>query len=208
MSEAKPASSGAVKETSLWVAMMPLLILFVCAVALYGFSADGAGGALEYWQTFVWVVAAASIIYGWGQAYAAGTWRLVNLVLQVLVWGALFVLLDLLEKHGLTTGLDATKQSVLLIYLLGFTTLIVSLLMSRTLFFFAVFVIFCGYLIAIPTNNPTLIAIGDYLGVADAASKPFMMTIGMAVTACIASLFLLLNLRGAILARRAADARD
>jgi hypothetical protein len=208
VSEAKPASSGPVKETSLWVAMMPLLILFVGAVVLYGFSADGASGALQYWQTFVWVVAAASIIYGWGQAYASGTWRLINLFLQVVIWAALLVLLDLVEKHGLTTGLDATKQSVLLIYLLGFTTLIVSLLMSRTMFFVAVFIVFCGYLIAIPTDNPTLIAIGGYLGIEDAPSKPFMMTVGMAVVGCIASLFLLLNLRGAILARRAADARD
>jgi hypothetical protein len=207
VSEAKSASSGGVKQTSLWVAMMPLLILFVGAVILYGFSADGATGALGYWEIFIWVVAAASLIYGWGQAYAAGASRLINLILQVLVWGALIVLLDLLERHGLIAGLDATKQSIMLIYLLGFTTLIVSLLMSRTLFFFAIFVVFCGYLLAIPTNNPTLVALGNYLGIADAASKPFMMTVGMAVVACIASLFVLLNLRGAILSRRAAQAR-
>jgi hypothetical protein len=207
VSEAKSASSGGVKQTPLLVAMMPLLILFVCAVVLYGLSADGATGALGYWEIFVWVVAAASIIYGWAQAYAAGTSRVISLILQVLVWGALFVLLDLLEKHGLVTGLDEAKQGIMLIYLLGFTTLIVSLLMNRTLFFFAIFVVFCGYLLAVPTNNPTLIAVGDYLGIADAASKPFMMSVGMAVVACIASLFVLLNLRGAILARRAAQAR-
>jgi hypothetical protein len=208
VSEANSASSGGVEQTPLLVAVMPLLILFVCAVVLYGLSADGAAGALGYWEIFIWVVAAASIIYGWGQAYAAGNSRVVSLILQVVIWGALFLLLLLLEKHGLVTGLDASKQGVMLIYLLGFTTLIVSLLMSRTLFFFAIFVVFCGYLLAIPTDNPTLAAIGNYLGIADAASKPFIMTVGMAVVACIASLFVLLHLRGAILSRRAAAARD
>jgi uncharacterized protein (DUF697 family) len=74
--------------------------------------------------------------------------------------------------------------------------------MDFKLFFFSLFLVFCAYLLAAPADNAMLAYIGDTFGIDGAQSKALSISIGVAVVGFIASTFVLLSMRGALLTKR------
>ncbi|KAA6184350.1 hypothetical protein F2Q65_12790 [Thiohalocapsa marina] len=184
---------------------VPLFILFAAAFVLFWLSHKNIGATFRYWEIFVPVVAVVSLFSGWGQAYVGGNSRLWYLIKQIVHWGALIGLLYILNSQGIRALMSDQQYTAVILYLLAFASLLAAMHVDFKLFFFAIFMVFCAYLIAVPANNPTLVGLGELMGIADAQNKPVLMTTIAAGSGFVASLFVLLFLRGAIMSKRASE---
>lgn len=188
-----------------YIAVMPMLILFSFAAWLF-WSAESSG-ATGRWEGFIYVVAVISLFSGWSQAYLDGTPRLWYLIKQAIHWGGLILLVYMINTQGLRELMSDQQYTSVLLYLLAFATLLAAIHMDLKLFFFSLFLVFCAYLIAVPEANPALIALGNATGIEDAADKPVDVALIMAGVGFVASLFVLLMMRGALMSKRVADKR-
>jgi hypothetical protein len=202
-----PAKRSDINQSPMLLTVLPSLILFVAATILFWLSKDDMAGSSRYWELFVPVVAVLSLISGWGQAYLADNARLLYAVKQIIHWAALIGLLYIINSQGIRDLLTEQQYTAAIIYLLAFTTLLAAIHVDVKLLFFAVFLVFCAFLIAVPADNPTLISIGNTFGIADAQDKAVVITSGVAVIGFIASLFILVMMRGAITTKRIAAKR-
>lgn len=212
MSEAKPAPAEAqekpsVRKNSLTLAILPLLILFAASVVLFWLSKEGKSFPLLTWENLVYLVAFFSLVSGFGQAFLRGETWMWYIIKQVIHWGGLLAVLYVINTQGFADSLSETQYTALVLYLLAFTTLLAAIHMDFKLLFFSIFLVFCAFLIAVPADNPSLIAIGQTFGVADPQNKPFEITLGVAVAGFIASLFVLFMMRGAVTSKRIAAKR-
>jgi ABC-type antimicrobial peptide transport system permease subunit len=99
------------------------------------------------------------------------------------------------------------QYTALMIYLLSLGTLLAAVQMDIKLIFFSVFLAFCAFLIAVPADNPTLIAVGNTLGISEPQAKPVLVSSAVAVAGFVASLFVVFIMRGALIAKRASKKR-
>jgi hypothetical protein len=203
-----PAKRKRSQGPSFIVAMLPLLVLFVGATTLFWMTKTNGTEVYRYWEYFIPVVALLSLMSGWGQSYLSGELRIWYLIKQVLHWGGLVAVLYLLNTQGFRGLLDDGQYSTLVLYLLAFTTLLAAIHMDLKLLFFAGFLVFCGYLMAVPADNPALTFIGDSFGIAEAQAKSMEITIGVAIVGFIASLFILTMMRGALMTKRIGAKRN
>lgn len=195
-------SKSAAKQSPLMLALLPLVILYVCAVVLVALSREDLGGTLSYWEFFIPIVAVISLISGWGNAYVRGQWSLFYLIRQILSWGLFVGMLWLLQEQGVPEALGDQKTTLTLVFLLALVSVLVGMQLDWKLFVFGVFLAICAYLLADPAHVAMLTPIGDRVGIEDAQSKPLTMIIGMGTVAFVISLFILLSMRGAIMAKR------
>ena len=205
---AVPASTAAKSnQVPLLVAILPLLVLFISAFVLFWLSKQDMSGTFRYWEIFVPVVAVISLISGWGQAYLNDNPRLWYLLKQIVSWGALIALLYVLNSQGIRAAISDQQYTAVILYLLAFASLLVAIHLDIKLLVFAVFLVFCAFLIAVPENNPTLLAMGNRFGIADAPTKPVMMTAIVAGVGFVISFIVLVMMRGALLTKRIAAKR-
>ncbi|WPL16687.1 hypothetical protein Thiowin_01656 [Thiorhodovibrio winogradskyi] len=206
-SEASTGSSSGKSKggNSMLLGMTPLLVLFGAVVLLYSLTRGGFSEAFQYWEFFIPVIALYSLGSGWGQAYLNNNSRLWYLIRQGIHWGALIGLVYLLNTQGIRELMNDQQYTILLVYLIAFATLLAAIQMDIKMVFFAAFLVFCAFLIAVPENNPALIKLGETFGVADAQTKPFMMTVWVAVAGFVGTLFFRTSMRGAISAKRVAS---
>jgi hypothetical protein len=189
------------------MALLPLFVLFVGTVVLFWLSQEDIGSTFKYWEIFVPVVALISLMSGWTQAYVGSRNRGWYLLRQAIHWGALIGLLYVLNTEGFRQLMNDQQYTALLIYLLAFGTLLAAVQMDIKLIFFSVFLVFCGYLIAVPAGNPTLIGVGNIMGIAEPETKPLLVTGALAGIGFFASLFIVLVMRGAVIAKNASKKR-
>jgi hypothetical protein len=189
-------------QPAMLFAVLPSLILFAVATILFWLSKEDMAGNSRYWEIFVPVVAALSLVSGWGQSYLSGNVRLWYVVKQVIHWGALLILLYIINTQGIRELMSDQQYTATILYLLAFTTLLAAIHIDVKLLFFGVFLALCAFLIAVPADNPTLIGIGNLLGIADAQDKAVVITSGVAVIGFIASLFIIIMIRGAVTTKR------
>lgn len=194
-------------QGSLMMALLPSVILYIAAVVLIMLTRNDPTGTIPYWETFVPVVAFISLLSGFGQTYVRDQSYVFYIIKQIIHWGVLIGLLWLLHTHGVRAALDDQNYLLVLLYLLGLTTLLAGLHLDWKFIFFGAFLAFCTYLLAAPENVAVLNSIGDTFGIANAADKPVAMIIGLAVVAFLASTLLLIGMRGAILSKRVSAAR-
>jgi hypothetical protein len=178
------------KQEGSILGMSPMLLLFAVPVLLYGLTAKGMQGVSEYWQYFLVFIAFYSLFSGWSQAYLRNHSRLWYLVRQIVHWGALIGMLYLLNTQGIRMLMNEHQYTILLTYLVAFSVLLVAVHTDIKMLFFGVFMAYCAFLIAVPDNNPALIALGQQIDIADATSKPFQMTAGLAAAGFVATLFI------------------
>ncbi len=214
MSEATAAPSAAPAkpkrkryQSPLLLALLPQVILFVSAVVLFWLSQKDMAGTIKYWEYFIPVIALISLISGWSQSYLSNEIRAWYLVKQIVHWGALFALLYAANTEGLREAIDAQQYTYIVIYLIAFATLLAAVHMDFKLFFFSLFLVFCAYLLAAPADNAMLLYIGETFGISGAQSKTLSISVGVAVVGFIASTFVLLSMRGALLSKRIGDKR-
>lgn len=194
--------SNSSKQGSLMLALLPLVILYVCTVILFALTREDLGGTVGYWEYFVPVVAFISLIGGWGTAYARGQWRLFYLIKQAIIWGAFIGMLWMLQGLGYDSALGDQKTTVLVASLLALVSVLVGMQLDWKMFFYGAFLGLCAYLLADPSHSGVLMQLGDRFGVEDAQSKPLTMVSGLAVLAFVVSFFILLSVRGSIMAKR------
>lgn len=199
---AKPKAKRKRYQSPLILALLPQVILFVSAVVLFWLSLKNMAGTIEYWEYFVPVIAIISLVSGWSQSYLANEVRAWYLIKQVVHWGALFALLYAINSQGLRGAIDAQQYTTIVIYLIAFATLLAAVHVDLKLFFFSLFLVFCAYLLAVPADNAMLLYIGETFGIDGAQSKTLSISIGVAVVGFIASTFVLLSMRGALLTKR------
>ncbi len=190
------------KQGSLTMALLPSIILYVCAIVLVLLTRESLGGMVHYWETFVALVAVISLLSGWGQTYAANRSYLMYLVKQIIHWGSLLTVLWLFQTYGISTTLGDAKYTLALLALLSMTAVLAGLYIDFKAIFFGVFIGICTYLLAAPANIAILKPIGDRLHIADATTKPLTMIIVMGLIAFVASALVLISLRGSIMAKR------
>ncbi|WP_322789204.1 hypothetical protein [Thiohalocapsa halophila] len=189
------------------LALIPLLVLFAATVVLFWLSQKDMAGTYKYWEIFVPVVAVVSVVSGWTQAYVSNSNRAWYLLRQVIHWSALIGLLYLLNSQGYRDLMTDQQYTALMIYLLALGTLLAAVQMDIKLIFFSGFLAFCAFLIAVPADNPTLIAVGNTLGISEPQAKPVLVSSAVAVAGFIASLFVVFIMRGALMAKRASNKR-
>jgi hypothetical protein len=192
---------------SLFVALIPSIVLYVAAVVLFSLTRQDLAESIHYWEIFVPAVALIALISGFGQAYVRGQTTVGYMLIQIIHWGILIGLLWILHTHGIRATLGDQKYLVILLYLLALTSLLAGLHMDWKFMFFGAFVAFCTYLIAAPENAAILTPIGEAFGIADAQNKPMGFMIGTAVVAFLASTLVLIGTRGAVLSKKASAAR-
>jgi hypothetical protein len=202
-----PEKRSKANQSPMLLAVLPALVLFSTATILFWLSKGDMAGNSRYWEIFVPVVALISLISGWSQAYLADNARLWYAVKQIIHWGALIGLLYIINSQGIRELLSEQQYTATILYLLAFTTLLAAIHVDIKLVFFAVFLVFCAFLIAVPADNPTLMSIGSTFGIADAQDKAVVITSGVAVIGFIASLFILIMMRGALTTKRIAAKR-
>jgi len=210
VSEASTAASSAKikgENSPLVMSVLPLLVLFGGAVALLWLSQKDMASTYKYWEIFVPIVAFISLISGWGQAFVSDNNRLWYLIRQLVQWGLLIGLLYILNTQGIRPLLSDQQYTGVVLYLLAFTTLVAAIQMDLKLIFFGVFMVFCAFLIMVPTDNPTLIGVGNQFGIADPQTKPITVSMALAAVGFVASLFVLFMIRGAMSSKRAAKRR-
>ncbi|WP_242469348.1 hypothetical protein [Rhabdochromatium marinum] len=179
-----------------------MLLLFGVVVLLYSLTSGGLAGASRYWELFIPVLALFSLGSGWGQMYLNDESRLWYLIRQGIHWGALIGLVYLLNTQGIRELMSDQQYTILLVYLIAFAAVLAAIQMDIRMLFLSAFLVYCAFLIAVPENNPALIQLGETFGVADAQSKPFMMTLAVAAAGFFASTFFMISMRGAIIAKR------
>ena len=189
------------------MALLPILILFAATVVLFWLSQRDMTATYKYWEIFVPVVAVVSLISGWTQAYVANRNRAWYLLRSVIHWGALIGLLYLLNSQGYRELMNDQQYTALMLYLLALGTLLAAVQMDIKLLFFSVFLAFCAFLIAVPADTPTLIAVGGMLGIAEPQAKPVLVSSAVALAGFIASLFIVFIMRGALISKHARKRR-
>lgn len=209
MSEATAVSSDAPAKTKskryqspLLIALLPQVVLFVGTFVLFWYSQKDMAGTIQYWEYFIPVIALISLVSGWSQSYLSNEVRAWYLIRQIVHWGALFTLLFMMNNAGLRAAMDAQQYTTIVIYLLAFATLLAAIHMDFKLFFFSLFLVFCAYLLAAPSENVLLTYIGDTFGIDSAQTKTLSISIGVGVVGFIASTFVLLSMRGMLLTKR------
>ncbi|MCF1184059.1 hypothetical protein L0E83_11535 [Marichromatium gracile] len=207
----KSAASSEVKskqsQSPLMVAILPSVFLYIAAVVLVFFAREDFAATTQYWEFFIPVVAFISILSGWSQAYAFDHSRFFYLIKQLLHWGALGGLLWLFYDHGIRDALSAEQYNLVQLYLLGLAALIAGLYLDTKMLFFGAFIACCAYLLADPANSAVLTSVGDAFGIENAQDKPMTMIIAAALVAFVANLFVLIAMRGAVMAKRGRTAR-
>jgi hypothetical protein len=193
--------------TPLPMALLPILILFAATVVLFWLSQRDMSATYKYWEIFVPVVAIVSLASGWTQAYVSNSNRMWYLLRGLVHWGALIGLLYLLNSQGYRELMNDQQYTALMLYLLALGTLLAAVQMDIKLLFFSVFLAFCAFLIAVPANNPTLISVGTFLGIAEPQAKPVLVSSAVALAGFVASLFVVFMMRGAVISKRARKRR-
>jgi len=197
------SSSGKSKGGgSMLLGMMPLMVLFAAVFLLYRLTSGNFAEASDYWYYFIYVLAVYSLVSGWGQAYLNDNSNLWYLIRQIVHWGALIGLIHLLDIQGIREIMNDQQYTLFLVYLVAFSTVLAAIQMDFKIFFLGLFLVFCAYLLAVPENNPALLKLGESFGVADAQTKPLMMTAWVAVAGFFATLFVRVFMRSAIAAKR------
>jgi hypothetical protein len=167
-----PKKAKSTDQGSLMMALLPSVILYVAAVVLISLTREDTSGTIQYWETFVPVVAFISLLSGFGHAYMRNQSYAFYTLKQVIHWGLVIGLLWLLHTQGVRASLDDQKYLLLLLYLLGLAALLAGLHMDWKFVFFGAFLAFCTYLLAAPENAAILAPIGETFGIANAQEKP------------------------------------
>lgn len=190
------------KQSSLMMAILPSLVLYIAAFVLVFLSREDLASTLPYWEFFIPLVAVFSLMSGWGQADVFNRSRLFYLVKQILHWGALGGLLWMFGEIGIRDALNASQYNILQIYLLTFAALIAGLYLDAKLFFFGAFLLISAYSLSDAQHFDILAIIGEQLGVSDAQNKPVTLLAILAALGFAASALILMAMRSGILAKR------
>ena len=144
---------------SLLLQHIPYAVLYVVALILVAMTGRDAAGTGIYWQMFIGLVALVSIVAGWRFAGTANDPRWMYLLKQVLHWGALVVVIQLLYTHDLQAFLNAEQDGFVTIYVLGLTAILSGIYLDWRMALFGVFLLLSGAGLAWIDDNAMLMSL-------------------------------------------------
>jgi len=151
---------------------IPYAILYAVALILVAMTSHDAAGTSTYWQMFIGLVALVSIIGGWRFSGTSVHPRWVYLVKQLLHWGALVFVIQLLYTHNLEAFLNDEQDGFVTIYVLGLTAILSGIYLDWRMAVFGLFLLLSGFGMAWLDNNAVSVSL-----IAAAAAVAFVITL-------------------------------
>lgn len=148
---------------------LPYVVLYVGAIGLVAMTSHDAAGTSSYWQMFIPIVALVSIMGGWRFAGTTSTARWHYILKQVLHWGALVLVIQLLYAHDVQDFLNDEQDGFVMVYLLGLSAILSGIYMDWKMSVFGVFLLLSGVAMATLEDNAmllTLVFVAGVIGVA------------------------------------------
>ncbi len=151
---------------------VPYAILYLVALGLVAMTSHDAAGTSTYWQVFIGLVALVSIIGGWRFGGTSNDSRWTYLLKQVLHWGALVLVIQLLYTHNLQAFLNDEQDGFVTIYVLGLTAILSGIYLDWRMALFGAFLLLSGFGMAWIDDNAMAVSL-----IAAAAAIGFVFTL-------------------------------
>jgi hypothetical protein len=148
-----PVSPQQLERKRFLLYQLPYLVLYIVALGLVAMTAHDATGMSDYWQMFIPLVALVSILGGWRWAGATGSARWGYILRQVLHWGALVLVIQLLFAHAVQDFLNDQQDAFVSVYLIGLAALLSGIYLDWKMALFGVFLLLSGVALAWLNEN-------------------------------------------------------
>jgi hypothetical protein len=125
----------------LLVDVLPYVVLYLLAIWLVSATTTAPGQAAHRWQLFIPVVGLVATFGGWHRAGPGAKDKAWFLLQQVLHWGTLAIVVQLLFLTSMRHFLDLQSDAFILIYLLGLTSVLSGIYLDWNMAGFGVFLI-------------------------------------------------------------------
>lgn len=160
MSDAATASvSDASKPSWFWVLIvnLPYLALYAFTIWLVAVTDSDPVTAAIYWQWFVPAVGVVATIGGWRSPAAAN--KAAYLLKQVLHWGTLLLVINLLFLKSMQDFLNAESHGFVVAYMLGLAAILSGIYLDWKMAVFGAFVIGSAVGIGYLDDNAMLLTV-------------------------------------------------
>ncbi|WP_462321385.1 hypothetical protein [Halochromatium sp.] len=163
MSEALMTEDQQANKAS-WIKVLfvslPYLALYIASIVLTAMTDADPERATELWKLFMPFVALVSLIGGWHGSGEGTREKAVYIGKQVLYWGAVLVVINLLFMGDTPHFLNAESQGFVVAYVLGLSALLSGIYIDWKMSVFGAFLILSTIGIAFLDDNAMLISVG------------------------------------------------
>lgn len=139
---------------------LPYLALYVASIVLTAMTDAEPGRATALWKMFMPFVALVSVIGGWRFSGEGTKEKGIYIGKQVLYWGAVLLVINLLFMGDTAHFLNAESQGFIVAYVLGLSALLSGIYIDWKMSLFGAFLIASTIGIAFLDDNAVLISAG------------------------------------------------
>jgi len=126
------------------LANVPYVVLYAVAIWLVAVTNSNPAQASIYWKLFIPVVGLVATIDGWKYAGPTSRDKTAFVVKQVLHWGVLLIVVNLLFLQSMLQFLNAENHGFVIIYLLGLAASLSGIHLDWKMAIFGAFLIMSG----------------------------------------------------------------
>ncbi|MEA3638612.1 MAG: hypothetical protein VBE63_01555 [Lamprobacter sp.] len=137
---------------------LPYLALYVASIVLTAMTDSAPERATELWKMFMPFVALVSLIGGWRLSGEETKDKAIYIGKQVLYWGAVLLVINLLFMGDTAHFLNAESQGFIVAYVLGLSALLSGIYIDWKMSLFGAFLIASTIGIAFLEDNALLIS--------------------------------------------------
>lgn len=158
MSEDQQANNAS--WTKVLFRSLPYLALYIVSIVLTAMTDADPERATELWKLFMPFVALVSVVGGWRFSGEGTKEKAVYIGKQVLYWGAVLLVINLLFMGDTPNFLNAESQGFVVAYILGLSALLSGIYIDWKMSVFGAFLIASTIGIAFLDDNAMLISVG------------------------------------------------
>lgn len=144
--------------TKVLLVSLPYLALYAATIVLTGITDSEPQRATELWKLFMPFVALVSVIGGWRYSGETTKEKAIYIGKQVLYWGAVLVVINLLFIGDTPHFLNAETQGFVVAYVVGLSALLSGIYIDWKMSVFGAFLIASTLAIAFLEDNAVLIS--------------------------------------------------
>jgi hypothetical protein len=146
--------------TRVLIVSLPYMALYIATIVLTAITDSEPERATELWKWFMPFVALVSLIGGWRISGDSAKDRAIYIGKQVLYWGAVLLVIDLLFRGDTPHFLNAESQGFVVAYILGLAALLSGIYIDWKMSVFGAFLIASTIGIAFLDDNAVLLSVG------------------------------------------------
>jgi hypothetical protein len=146
--------------TRVLIVSLPYMALYIATIVLTAITDSEPERATELWKWFMPFVALVSLIGGWRISGDNAKDRAIYIGKQVLYWGAVLLVIDLLFRGDTPHFLNAESQGFVVAYILGLAALLSGIYIDWKMSVFGAFLIASTIGIAFLDDNAVLLSVG------------------------------------------------